>query len=102
MGENVQFIFSGVPGLRVVMDNLSGEGSSSERQHDSALPLPYLQGNALLYFKQQVILLVAGTSFLTHSFLKESGLQKDIHKQNVIKLFNKLDLVTAHTPPPFS
>lgn len=82
VGKNVQFIFSRVPGLRVAMDNLlSGEGFSSERQHDSALPPPYLQENALLYFfKRQVILLAVGRAFSTHSFLKETGLQKNIHK----------------------
>lgn len=84
MGENVQFIFSRVPGLRGLMDNLlSGEGFSSEKQHDPAPPPLYLQGNALLYFfKGQVILLVVGTAFSTHSFLKETGLQKNMHKQN--------------------
>lgn len=54
---------------------LSGEGFSSERQRDTALPLPYLQGNALLYFfKRHVILLAVGTAFSKHSFLYKAGL----------------------------
>lgn len=59
IGEGIQFVFSRVPGLRVVMENpLNGEGFSSEKQHDSALPPPYLQGNPpLSFFKWQVIFL---------------------------------------------
>lgn len=79
-GKNVQFIFSRVAGLRVAMDNLlSGEGFSSERQHNPALPPPHLQGNALLYFFKQVILLAVGIAFSKHAFFFffcKTGLQK--------------------------